>query len=135
MYNPWIGVDLDGTLAKLERTSPWNGVEIGEPIKPMCDLVRSLLSNGVRVKIFTARASHNSVGHRGHLPVEEQILAIEKWSIEHLGQPLEVTAEKDYEMVCLIDDRAIGVMTNTGKVKTQLECYKEVLEAEEECSR
>jgi len=34
----WYGFDLDGTLAKYDK---WEGIDhIGEPVKPMVDLIR-----------------------------------------------------------------------------------------------
>ena len=52
----WIGVDLDGTLAKYDG---WHGIEhIGMPIRPMMERVRTWLAMGIQVKIFTARVEH-----------------------------------------------------------------------------
>ena len=53
-YQGWVGVDLDGTLAKSDRVVTL--ARIGEPIPKMAELVRSIIKSGVRVKIFTARA-------------------------------------------------------------------------------
>lgn len=51
----WIGVDLDGTLAKYgERQWPDH---IGEPIAPMVERIKQWLKQGVEVKIFTARVA------------------------------------------------------------------------------
>ena len=47
----WIGVDLDGTLAKY---GIWDG-SIGEPIPLMVERVKIWIALGVEVKIFTAR--------------------------------------------------------------------------------
>lgn len=49
----WIGVDLDGTLAEYNG---WQGIDhIGKPIPKMVNRVKKWLSEGVQVKIFTAR--------------------------------------------------------------------------------
>jgi len=49
----WIGVDLDGTLAKYDK---WIGVHhIGDPIPLMVDRVKEWLRQGITVKVFTAR--------------------------------------------------------------------------------
>lgn len=51
----WYGFDLDGTLAKYDG---WKGVDhIGEPVKPMVDLIRKMHDEGKVVKILTARVS------------------------------------------------------------------------------
>jgi hypothetical protein len=101
----WIGVDLDGTLAKMEG---WQGpTEIGEPIKPMVDRVKQWLKKGRTVKIMTARAATND---------KEVINAIKKWCKQHIGQELEVTNVKDLDMAALFDDKAFRVEKNTGKI-------------------
>ena len=54
----WYGFDLDGTLAKYDG---WNGISrIGEPVKPMVDLIKRLHSEGKVVKILTARVAPRS---------------------------------------------------------------------------
>lgn len=51
----WIGFDLDGTLAKYDG---WKGIDnIGEPVKPMVDLIKKLHDEGKVVKILTARVA------------------------------------------------------------------------------
>lgn len=100
----WIGVDLDGTLAKYEG---WNGGLIGEPIPLMVDRVKAWLANGKEVRIFTARV--------GGLRLDtEQIAAIEGWCRQHIGCTLPITATKDYGMIELWDDRCVQVIPNTG---------------------
>ena len=52
----WYGFDLDGTLAKYDK---WEGIDhIGEPVKPMVDLIKRMHAEGKVVKILTARVSH-----------------------------------------------------------------------------
>ena len=55
----WYGFDLDGTLATYDG---WKGIDhIGEPVKPMVDLIRKMHDEGKVVKILTARVAprHN----------------------------------------------------------------------------
>lgn len=99
----WIGVDLDGTLA---RYGGWRGADhIGEPVAPMVHKVLLALAEGYAVKVFTARASDAT---------PEAIRRIEDWTEQHIGHRLEVTNTKDYNMVELWDDRARRVVANTG---------------------
>lgn len=99
---PWIGVDLDGTLAEYHG---WKGAEdIGKPIPLMIKRVKNWIKDGVLVKIFTARAS-----------VPEQIPYVQKWLARNGLGNLEITNVKDYAMVELWDDRAIQVFPNTGR--------------------
>lgn len=99
----WIGVDLDGTLAEYHG---WNGGVIGKPVVAMVERVKRWVSEGKKVKIFTARACTGDM---------EQIRMIREWTMLHIGVELEVTAIKDFEMIELWDDRAIQVIPNTGK--------------------
>lgn len=104
----WTGFDLDGTLAEYNG---WKGIDhIGDPIKPMCDLVRKLHSEGKLVKILTARVAprnddSDSNDARGY---------IEKWCEKNLGFIPSITHEKDSCMDVLYDDRAIQVIPNKG---------------------
>ncbi|MFH1152649.1 MAG: hypothetical protein V1793_02440 [Pseudomonadota bacterium] len=103
----WIGVDLDGTLARSDTLISL--AKIGAPIPRMMDLVKSLISDGRRVKIFTARASD-----------PEQIDLIRSWLKENSLPDLEITNIKDYDMIRLYDDRAIQVVPNTGELVSNL---------------
>lgn len=101
----WIGVDLDGTLAKYAGF----GSDIGEPIEPMLNLVKHMLENGVRVKIFTARAQHGP----------RMISVVQDW-LESVGLPrLPVTNVKTPHMRRCYDDRAIQVEFNTGRLAVE----------------
>jgi hypothetical protein len=106
---PWIGVDFDRTLAYYPEA---NGIQtLGAPIPAMVARVKGWIAEGKRVKIVTARVSSQMDAgdrqwHKG---------SIYKWCIEHLGKVLEVTAEKDLDMVELWDDAAITVERNTGR--------------------
>lgn len=100
----WIGVDLDGTLAK---HSGWKGAtHIGEPIPKMVARVRRWVGHGKKVKIFTARADD-----------ERAVNAIKKWLKKHELPDLEVTNLKDPKMTEFWDDKAVAVEKNTGEVK------------------
>ena len=99
----WTGVDLDGTLAYYDSTSTID--RVGEAVPAMLDLVRKMLNNGIRVKIFTARAQD-----------PDQLPIIRKWLKENNLPELEITNIKDYYMQRLYDDRCIQVEKNTGRL-------------------
>lgn len=110
----WIGVDLDGTLARYDQ---WvHELHIGEPIAPMVERIKGWLSEGREVRIFTAR-----VCEPGYMPedrsrstVAEITAAIQDWTEKHIGARLPVTNIKDFGMVELWDDRAVRVPANSG---------------------
>ena len=98
---PWIGVDLDATLAFYDK---WRGPEhIGSPITTMRDRILTWIKEGKRVKIFTARATDPT-----------QIPLVTQWLLNNGLPELEVTNIKDWKMVELWDDRAVGVVPNKG---------------------
>lgn len=102
---PWIGVDLDGTLAEYDH---WRGADhIGAPIQPMVEKVKEFIEKGWTVKIFTARMCDAN---------DARVVraAVEAWCLTHIGRVLEVTNIKDYGMVELWDDRAVAVLRNQG---------------------
>lgn len=106
----WIGVDLDGTLARYDG---WAGpLEIGAPIALMVERVQRWLRDGYEVRIFTARAYPGAYTVEQH---REAIEAIELWCLEHIGMRLLVTCQKDYGMIELWDDRVVQVTPNTGE--------------------
>lgn len=123
----WIGVDLDGTLAYYEG---WNNGVIGAPIKPMVDRVKGWIDKGYEVRIVTARVSpliykviQESMGETSPTISDEEGLAIHKqmedihnWCIEVFGKVLQITCIKDFEMICLYDDRCRQVEFNTGRI-------------------
>lgn len=97
----WIGVDLDGTLAEY---TAWKGIaHIGKPIPLMVKRVLAWRNSGYTVKIMTARAS-----------VPEGKAPIEAWLKKHGLPQLEITNQKDFQMIELWDDRAIQVIANRG---------------------
>ena len=99
----WIGVDLDGTLAHYERNQPFD--EIGDPVPDMLALVKKMIANQIRVKIFTARAVD-----------PDQVPLIRQWLVNNGLPELEITNVKDYSMRRLYDDRCIQVERNTGRL-------------------
>ncbi len=130
---PWIGFDLDGTLCQYGE---WKGPHhIGEPIKPMVDLAKAFMRSGMRVKIFTARVGPSGTNYADGTPIDQEYakkarVAIEAWCVEHLGEAIEITCEKDFQMVFYFDDRAISVEENTGIVLAdfyRMPCVKGVL--------
>jgi hypothetical protein len=109
--SPWIGVDLDGTLAHDLGNKDLD--EIGSPIKPMLKRVQKWIAEGKTVKIFTARAS-----------APRQIAVVKKWLAQHGLPDLEVTNAKDLRMIELWDDRCVQVMTNSGEPVNKESEYK-----------
>lgn len=104
----WVGVDLDGTLAHYDK---WDDGRIGAPIPAMVERVKSMLSRGIEVRVFTARVSDPDRRTRARV-----VESIEAWCAEHIGQVLTVTNVKDFSMVALFDDRAVAVEKNTGVI-------------------
>ena len=106
----WIGVDLDGTLA-YDTIEHMSSIEIGKPIPSIVKLVKDL-SLEHEVRIFTARVDGLALDY----PVDKIVEAIEDWCALHIGFIMEVTNIKDRNMLYLLDDRAVRVETNTGKL-------------------
>ncbi|MCK5651818.1 MAG: hypothetical protein KAJ42_10590 [Gemmatimonadetes bacterium] len=102
----WRGVDLDGTLAYYDG---WKGPgHIGEPIPLMVERVLRWLKRGDQVAIVTARVAQE-------VDRAEATYAIEAFCLEHLGQVIPITHQKDFQMYELWDDRAIQIIHNTGE--------------------
>lgn len=113
MSKAWVGFDLDGTLAFYDG---YKGPEhVGEPIEAIVDYAKRLIAAGVEIKIVTARAA-TWLWLENEEEAERGIVAIRNWCYEQFGQYLEVTAEKDFNMLYLVDDRAFRVETNTGRM-------------------
>jgi len=121
---PWVGVDLDGTLAEYHG---WKGPEhIGPPIPAMVERVKAWLEEGLEVRIFTARAC-----------IPEQVPPVIEWCKVHLGRELIVTNIKDSDMVNLWDDRCHPVQPNTGldilgRIAEMEEHFKDAARREDE---
>ena len=115
---PWIGVDLDGTLAEYDG---WKGYEhIGAPIPAMVDRVKRWLAEGRCVKIFTARVSilwdSESNQFKEQPCALEAAKVIRGWCKRYIGAVLPITCIKDYGMIEIWDDRCKQVILNTGRV-------------------
>lgn len=98
-FDGWVGVDLDGTLAATTED-----MTIGEPIPEMVQRIKRWHAQGIKVKVFTARASS---------PTEAP--KIRAWLLANKLPDLEITNTKDYQMVELWDDKAVEVIKNTGR--------------------
>ena len=125
---PWIGVDLDGTLAVYNG---WNGPEhIGEPVPAMVERIKGWLGEGLEVRIFTARVA----GDRDGLHPRATIAIIQNWLETEAGLPkLPVTNVKDFNMVELYDDRAVQVEFNTGRLMNDsMMQHRRILQEDEE---
>lgn len=127
----WIGFDLDGTLAVYDKRE---GIDhIGEPVKPMVELIKKLHDEGKKVKILTARVAprenpekKNNPGVVVTLPEDvaetpwrEKYLwtareFVQEWCYKNLGFVPEITHEKDHLMLELYDDRVKQVIPNKG---------------------
>ena len=101
----WVGVDFDGTLARDDNEGHFlPPYPLGDPVPEMVAMVKSLLTAGVSVKIFSARACE-----------PESIPVIQEWAERHGLGRLDVTNQKDFNLVRFYDDRAIQVVPNAGK--------------------
>jgi len=112
-YHPerggWIGFDLDRTLATY-RTG-MGPCEIGEPIPLMIETAKAYIAEGWEVRVFTARVCSTGAWA---VRVPDIKRTIREWTLQHIGAALESTAEKDWMLVRLYDDRAVQVEAGTG---------------------
>lgn len=116
---PWVGFDLDGTLAHYDD---WKGIDnIGEPIAPMVARIQRMHSDGTVVKIMTARVAPRMLDG----VMSEQYMVVDgvtkfahdfiaEWCQKYLGFVPEIVYQKDPLMVDLYDDRCHQVEPNTG---------------------
>lgn len=108
--SPWIGVDLDGTLASDTGGELWDAEgrpKIGRPVNEMVARIKRWIGEGRMVKIFTARAGSPA-----------QVEAIRAWLARQGLPDLEVTNVKDFNMIELWDDRCVQVIRNSGRPAT-----------------
>jgi hypothetical protein len=105
----WIGVDLDGTLAVRTREDIDYAI-IGPPVPRMTERVAQWLCKGKDVRIFTARVNVASEFEELY-----QRKLINEWCQRVFGRKLETTSRKDGHMLQLWDDRAVGIIRNTGE--------------------
>ena len=137
----WYGFDLDGTLAKYDK---WEGIDhIGEPVKPMVDLIKRMHAEGKVVKIMTARVApcrleDGTIGEQFTWLTSEPssdpdakytaTQYIQDWCEEtaQLGFVPEIVYQKDHLMLELYDDRVKQVVPNEGFLVEDLyrECGK-----------
>lgn len=138
----WYGFDLDGTLAKYDK---WEGIDhIGEPVKPMVDLIKRMHAEGKVVKILTTRVApkekpeikpnpylenHLTIGSSDDMPWAVHAEAwtarefIQDWCYRVLGFVPEIVYQKDHLMLELYDDRVKQVTPNKGLLVEDL--YRE----------
>lgn len=128
----WYGFDLDGTLAKYDG---WKGINhIGEPVKPMVELIKRMHDEGKVVKIMTARIAPKAQPETKPNPYREGNWCIEspgtqawalkgewtaldfvqEWCYRILEFVPEVVYQKDHLMLELYDDRVKQVVPNEG---------------------
>jgi hypothetical protein len=101
----WIGVDLDGTLSRDDAEGHFlPPYPLGRAIPEMLEMVKSLLTANITVKIFSARAC-----------AAANIPLIQDWAERHGLGRLEVTNQKDYDLIRFYDDRAIQMLPNEGQ--------------------
>ena len=94
----WVGFDYDGTLATYHDPNNPDGT----PIRKMVERCKQYISNGVTVKVFTARAATTDLAD-----LKRNVAMIEEFCIKHIGVKLEVTAMKDRKMVRCYDDLSL----------------------------
>ena len=100
----WVGVDLDGTLSRTDNPGHFEPpYPLGEPVHAMLEMVKSLQAAGVTVKIFSARACEPA-----------SIPLIQDWAEKHGLGRLEVTNQKDFNLIRFYDDRAIQICPDQG---------------------
>lgn len=111
MHDGWYGVDLDRTLAFYNT---WEGItHIGPFLEPMVETVKKLLADGNEVRIFTARVSKKN-NNKTDEEIEQFREELRKRTKETFGVALEATAEKDFGMIGLYDDRCVQIVPNVG---------------------
>lgn len=137
----WIGVDFDKTLAYYDKYE--GAAVVGEPIKPMVELVRTFIEAGKEVRIFTARVwpitsviRPESNFNATYLPNFGQemsdavnaAIAIRTWCFKEFGRILPITCVKDPSMIELYDDRAVQVEANTGNIIGYSTCNQKLID-------
>lgn len=98
----WIGVDLNGTLARYVDGQPHE--HIGEPVPKMLARVRAWLEQDITVKVVTVRASDPGA-----------VLRIRQWLDRHGLQRVDITDRKAPDCWEMWDDRCVQVIPNTGE--------------------
>lgn len=106
-FPPYILVDFDRTLAYY-FSHETEGDKLGVPIPAMLERVKRWRAARFEVRIFTARAADTNPRRQSDL------LKIDAWLREHLGESLLITNAKDFGCVAIWDDLAVAVEYNTG---------------------
>lgn len=141
----WYGFDLDGTLAKYDG---WKGIDhIGEPVKPMVELIKRMHDEGRVVKIMTARVApkekpevkpnpylenHWDIKSPDDMPWAVHAEAwtprefIQDWCYTFLGFVPDIVYQKDHLMLELYDDRVKQVVPNEGWLVEDIAASKRV---------
>ena len=104
-----IYIDFDGTIATQKDGYQR---EIGEPIMPMIDRINKWIKQGHNITIFTARADYSDLMEK---------MDIEIFCVKHFGKILPITNKKSHNADLYIDDKAIRVERNTGKLLNDIE--------------
>lgn len=120
---PYILVDLDGTLAHYAPSSDSPIDNIGLPVPEMEKRVIKWLRAGMEVRIFTARVSGEVEALRDHtdngtlllVQADSQRAMIESWCLRWFGRRLKVQCWKCSRCIEIWDDRAVRVIANTGR--------------------
>lgn len=120
MTGKWIGVDFDGTLAIRPYNAPkddWN--QDLEPVPAMVERIKLWLSQGIEVRLVTARVACGPFGmsnaeRNKFVGMQYQLLC--DWCTKHIGRALPMQINKDPNMFHLYDDRAVCVERNTGRI-------------------
>mgnify|MGYP001564134842 CR=1 FL=1 len=110
----WIGVDLDGTLARDVDLEEYDPLVVGDPVPAMVARVQRWIAEGREVRVVTARVAPDGTPERMEV-VAGARAAIRAWCLRHVGVALPATCVKDQGMLQLWDDRAVQVERNTGE--------------------
>lgn len=106
----WIGVEIDGSLAKSTGDET-----IGRPIKNMVERIQDILNMGFTdVKIFTRRTSPIMEELHGPDYITDQIKRIHKFCQDNLGVQLPITSCIDPYCTSIWDARVTQIITNQG---------------------
>ena len=92
--------------------------------------MKAWIIEGKDVRIFTARVCM-SQSKKDFTTAYEAIAA---WCRKYIGKELKITAEKDWKMIKLWDDRCVSVIPNTGEI-IPLDSNERVKELEAERDR
>lgn len=111
-------MDFDRTLCTFESgdRGRYGVLYVGKPIPSMVKRVKRWLEEGRKVRIFTARVSHDN-SSKSLIESQRQLTVVRGWCIRHLGVDLPVTCEKNWKTDMIVDDIAVRPLANKGKLK------------------